>query len=423
MAKGAYIGVEGKARKITGGYIGVDGKARKIVKAYIGVDGKAQLFWEAGGGPVILEVEKITSDTYAGETTYTGEQFILLDIYPKTNGTVSVTYGGLTKTITDTSGAEEPNAQQVFFGTFNGVSDGVATPANGTLTIEGDYYAFGGGGFHIAAKTYAICAPICIVTSFGSANKIPSGAFGGTSAPEIKFKQTELKIPSSIKSVGNTAFSCCKTIETVTISNGVEIIEGQPFLNCTGLKSLNIPKSVKSIGKFAVPELDAVSYLNPVHCTNSYNILSVDENNPYYKIDGNCLVEIDTNRLVSGFADSVIPDYITWLGEYCFSENADLKNVSIPNGVTIIGTCAFYGCTGVTRVEIPSSVTTIGYLAFSNCTGLTNIIVLATTPPTITASGAFDSTTCTITVPKGCGEAYKAAEYWSEYANRIVEAS
>ena len=105
-------------------------------------DASGRVLWMVqsdSGVPVILEVEKITSDTYAGETTYTAEEFILLDIYPKTNGTVSVTYGGLTKTITDTSGAEEPNAQQVFFGTFNGVSDSVTTPASGTLKISGDY--------------------------------------------------------------------------------------------------------------------------------------------------------------------------------------------------------------------------------------------------------------------------------------------
>ena len=106
-------------------------------------DESGRVIWAVSGGKVILEVEKMTSDTYAGETTYTGEQFILLDIYPKTGGTVNVTYGGLTKTITDTSGAAEPNAQQVFFGTFNGVSDSVATPTSGELTIEGGYYAFG----------------------------------------------------------------------------------------------------------------------------------------------------------------------------------------------------------------------------------------------------------------------------------------
>ena len=82
--------------------------------------------------PAIFEVAKQTETTYAGETKYEYEEFILFDIYPKKGGTVKVTYGGLTKTIRDTSGATVPNAQKVFFGTFNGVSDGVATPTSGT---------------------------------------------------------------------------------------------------------------------------------------------------------------------------------------------------------------------------------------------------------------------------------------------------
>ena len=47
MAKGAWIGVGGKARKIKNMYIGIDGKARKIKKAWIGVGGKARLFFSS----------------------------------------------------------------------------------------------------------------------------------------------------------------------------------------------------------------------------------------------------------------------------------------------------------------------------------------------------------------------------------------
>ena len=44
MAKKAFIGVDGKARKVKKGYIGVDNKARKVKKAYIGVGGVARPF-------------------------------------------------------------------------------------------------------------------------------------------------------------------------------------------------------------------------------------------------------------------------------------------------------------------------------------------------------------------------------------------
>jgi len=48
MAKRAYIGIDGQARKVRHGYLGVDGTARKIKKAYIGVGGVARPCWSGG---------------------------------------------------------------------------------------------------------------------------------------------------------------------------------------------------------------------------------------------------------------------------------------------------------------------------------------------------------------------------------------
>ena len=45
MAKGAYVGVGGVARKVKKIYIGVGGVARKVKKGYIGVGGVARLFF------------------------------------------------------------------------------------------------------------------------------------------------------------------------------------------------------------------------------------------------------------------------------------------------------------------------------------------------------------------------------------------
>ncbi len=48
MGKGAFVGVDGIARKIKSGYIGVDNVARKIKKAYVGVGGVARPCWSGG---------------------------------------------------------------------------------------------------------------------------------------------------------------------------------------------------------------------------------------------------------------------------------------------------------------------------------------------------------------------------------------
>lgn len=367
-------------------------------------DASGRVLWMVSGGDkVILEVEKITSDTYAAETTYTGEQFILLDIYPKKNGTVTVTYGGLTKTITDTSGVEEPNAQQVFFGTFNGVSDSVATPASGELIIEGDVRGVSANAsFNTTNKLFGYYRGVTAIVSLGNTEILPTLAYIGCA------KIQSVVIPGNVKVIEGSAFSGCTALANVQIKNGVEQI-GQLAFMSTDLSTIRIPASVTTM-------------VAPFVGINKDCFVEIDSGNTSYRIDGNGIVEMATNTLVEGFLNTTIPSYVTSVGLSAFYHLTGLTNLTIPASVTYIGGGAFDGCTGLTNLIIPASVTGIGGMAFSGCTGLTNVTVLATTPPVLGIS-VFSSTTCTITVPAGCGAAYKAAEYWSDYADRIVEAS
>ena len=63
MAKGAWIGVGGKAKKIKSMYIGVDGKAKRVKKAWIGVNGKAKLFYSSGA---TISFNSVLSATITG---------------------------------------------------------------------------------------------------------------------------------------------------------------------------------------------------------------------------------------------------------------------------------------------------------------------------------------------------------------------
>ena len=123
--------------------------------------------------------------------------------------------------------------------------------------------------------------------------------------------------------------------------------------------------------------------------------------NRTYKDVGGCLVMKNTKTLLLGCANSIIPS---------------------DNSVTSIGPSAFDNCSGLTSISIPNSVTSIGSYAFESCSELTNITMLSTTPPTL-GSEVFSSNVTTITVPVGCGNAYKTANVWSTYADKIVEAT
>lgn len=212
---------------------------------------------ESGGGvlwelqrskPVVLNVKKITADTYASETTYTGEQFVLLDIYPEKNGTVRVSYGGITKTITDDGTSEEPNAQKVFFGTFNGVTDGVATPESGTLTIKGSFRAFACGTYEISKANTEYCDCITQIESFGDVSIIPPKAFYTSSL-------TLTELPVGIKEIGDWAFFSTSNVTITVIPEGVETIGNYSFevfdYSVDGMIDLYLPSTLKKIGNGA----------------------------------------------------------------------------------------------------------------------------------------------------------------------------
>ena len=202
-----------------------------------------QLITATDEPPAIFEVAKQTKTTYAGETKYENEQFILFDIYPKKGGTVQVTYGGLTKTVKDTSGAEIPNAVQVYFGTFNGVSDSVATPASGRLTIEGAYRGYGmgsyGGYSGKSSGTYAPC--ITNVIDFGNPVYIGTQTFSGCTSLALT------SLPSGVTTIGSFAFYGCTGITSMSLPSGITSIEDFAFSK-TNIKSMTIPASVTSLG-------------------------------------------------------------------------------------------------------------------------------------------------------------------------------
>ena len=59
---------------------------------------------------------------------------------------------------------------------------------------------------------------------------------------------TEITIPSSVKIIRSGAFERCTSLESVTLSEGIREIGTESFM-LTDLKSLNIPKSVKKLGR------------------------------------------------------------------------------------------------------------------------------------------------------------------------------
>lgn len=68
--------------------------------------------------------------------------------------------------------------------------------------------------------------------------------------------------------------------------------------------------------------------------------------------------------------DVTVPEGVTSIGDFAFSECESVVSVVLPEGLTSIGSYAFLGCDNLKRIIIPQSVTVIGSGAFSSCTSL-----------------------------------------------------
>ena len=117
------------------------------------------------------------------------------------------------------------------------------------------------------------------------------------------------KIPESIISIGEGAFSECDKLTSIIIPNSVTNIGENAFANCKGLSSINIPNSICEIGNLAFMECEN---LNSVTISNGVNSI----------------------------------------GEQAFVGCKKLSSIIIPQSVLSIGEGAFNYCTGLTSVII-----------------------------------------------------------------------
>lgn len=73
MAKGAYIGISGKARKIKKLHFGVAGKARAVKKAYVGIGGKARPWMSSEGVEYYGRITNLSVARYDLAATTVGD--------------------------------------------------------------------------------------------------------------------------------------------------------------------------------------------------------------------------------------------------------------------------------------------------------------------------------------------------------------
>jgi len=190
-----------------------------------------------------------------------------------------------------------------------------------------------------------------------------------------------IEIPSSITSIGESAFYNCIGLTSVTIPDGVTSIGDDAFSRCLSLTSVTIPNSVTNIGVWAFYSCDSLtsaSISQYVLDEGVRSIFSTREPNPI-------------KPSVAPLTHVVINDGVTNIGNEAFRGRDLLASVTIPDSVTNIGVRAFYSCDSLTSVTIPNSVTSIGFASFADCSGLTSVTI----PDSVSSIGAHAFDGCT----------------------------
>lgn len=136
---------------------------------------------------------------------------------------------------------------------------------------------------------------------------IPDGIVGIDNAFSGCELLESVKIPRSVKSIGRWAFSGCTSLASVTLAKGLEEINDAAFSGCTALKSITIPEGV------------------------------------------------------------------VYIGIEAFEGCTALASITIPEGGVKIRENAFENCTSLASVTIAKDVSEIGYVAFKGCTSLKEV--------------------------------------------------
>ena len=214
--------------------------------------------------------------------------------------------------------------------------------------------------------------------------------------------KTFVKIPDTVKAIGDNAFKNNDMIRNIYIPDSVTIIGENAFYDCDQLTSVFIPDSVTSVGSSCFYSCNNLTYAKlpqnmDVVSSNMFyeckkletvvfgmNVTKIGEgafrNCGQLKVDlpGN-IVKIgdSTFRNCKSLTEITIPKSLTDCSSDIFSGCSNLKTIKFEKGITTIPAYLFRGYgswfDGLEEIDIPETVTTIGAYAFYDCRNLTTV--------------------------------------------------
>ena len=182
---------------------------------------------------------------------------------------------------------------------------------------------------------------------------------GESDNPEVTIysyvgSDTDVTVPSKIKGMPVTTlhgtFSGKETVKTVTIPEGVRLIEYNAFFGCTALTTVVLPSSLEEMTEYTFYQ-----------CTNLKTVSLDTANSKLTKIGQYSFAYCEK---LTGFD---IPSSVKELEEFVFAYCSSLKKIIIPDTVEKIDISAFRECTNVTEIKIPGTVKEASEFALVGC--------------------------------------------------------
>ena len=260
-----------------------------------------------------------------------------------------------------------------------------------------------------------------------SLTSIGDGAFSGCALLK------EVKITDNVRNVGDYAFDGCTSLEKITFGNSVQTIGDYVVRGCQLITDITIPKSVKN-ASYAFAESyvekavfeEGIANIPAGVLRNTKNLQTVIIPEKEDTLDGYIIGDY-------AFANSAIsyiklPDSLTAINYAAFMECPNLETISLPDNIRSIGDYCFSGCKNLSAIYFSKSLQTIGDYCFRNCEEIKTMTI----PSTVKNARYAFAESCaetlifadnTVTVPYGIaiGNTHLKKVYLPEGAKTIED--
>ena len=189
---------------------------------------------------------------------------------------------------------------------------------------------------------------------------------------------TDIVSPKSLNTIEDGCFEDCGNLHSFALFDGLTKIGNTAFKN-TAIMSVRIPETVNSIGDeaFANTAIESINLPDGLQTVNArafegckrLQFINVSPQNSRFCTVDNVLFNKQKTVLIrvpvvkSGLFK--IPDGVTEIQPYAFSECDKIVEVQFPKSLVRIGEAAFRNCRTLSKAEPTASIQSIGKSAFA----------------------------------------------------------